>query len=179
MNILVSLRSLISFGGKATKYVITERVLTFLTRIVDALMIYFIWADPVYGVIKAFLICTPINFVLCCIVVYLNDIFVKNGHDFTGIEEFREMAYETYHKRQYVKRFASWTLKRRRTIFLVGSCFYIDPDYVTLLLRDKEKGFWNNSLKITLPSVLLAMTVWTPVYWCAHKGYIWATWLTL
>jgi hypothetical protein len=140
-------------------------------------MIYFIWTDPVYGVLKAFFFCTPINFALCCSVVYLNDVFMRNGHDLTGIEEFREMAHETYHKRQYVKRLASWMLKRKRTIFLIGSWFYVDPDYVTLLLRDRNLGFWSNAVRITLPSVVLAMTVWTPIYWCAFKGYSWAAWL--
>lgn len=178
MNVIARLRTLIQRPeGKIGKYIVTERVITFLTRIVDALMIYFIWTIPDYGVVYAFVVGGIVYFVLCASVIYINDVFLRNGYDITGIEELRQMAHRSYPQKNWVKRLVSWMLKRKTTIFLVGSWFYLDPDYVTLLLRDKDKGLVASLTKITLPSVIISMAVWTPIYWCACKGYTWAVWL--
>ncbi|MEN9405172.1 MAG: hypothetical protein RLY47_131 [Candidatus Parcubacteria bacterium] len=152
-------------GGK---YLLIERALTVPTRLIDGLMIFFIWTDPHYGVLKAFLICTPLNFALCSLVVFTNDLLAKRGKDMTGIDEMRKDAEEK-------GGFRRWVLRRRVAIFWIGSWFYLDPDYVTLFLRDKGATFWENGYRITLPSTLVAMIVWTAIYWSAHEGYAWAS----
>ena len=182
MNLMTAVRSLIRHPGiKVSKFFITERIITVLTRVVDALIIYLIVLDPtIHGGIKAFIYTTPLNILLCVFVVYVLDVFARNGYDLSGLEEYREMIHVQYRKEQYIKRFAQWVLKRRGTIFWVGSWFYLDPDYVTLLLRDKAKGFWTNILKITVPSTILAMVIWVPFWWCVVnaflKGSEWAKW---
>jgi hypothetical protein len=140
-------------------------------------MIYFIWTDPKFGVVYAFFVGGVVYFAFCASIIYVNDVFVRNGYDITGIEELRQMADKHYPRKNWVKASVSWMLRRKTTIFLIGSWFYLDPDYVTLLLRDKEKSFWTNLVEITLPSVFISMMVWTPVWWCACKGYSWAVWL--
>lgn len=182
MNLVTAVRSLIRHPGvKVSKFFITERVITLLTRVIDALIIYLILQDPtLHGAFKAFVYTTPINILFCAGVVYVLDVFTRNGYDLTGLEEYREMLHEHYHKKQYIKRLAQWMLKRRGTIFWVGSWFYLDPDYVTLLLRDKAKGFWANVLEITVPSTILAMVMWVPFWWCVVNGFLkgseWAGW---
>jgi len=158
------------------KFLIAERLLGLVARTVDVVMIYFIWTDPIFGPMKAFVIGVPMNFAISATVVYINEIFVRSGYDVTGLEELRQMAHTTYQKKQYVKRFVSWILRRQMTIFLIGSWFYLDPDYVTLLLQERKNNVWSNIWKITFPSVILAMLVWTPVYWGAYQGFRWAVW---
>ncbi len=178
MNVIRILKDLLSGGSKLGKFVITERIITALTRTVDVLMIYFIWTDPgIWGLVKCFLFVTPVYLAFCGLVVYISDQIHSKGFDVTGIEELRKIADKKYEKKQYIKRFASWTLRRRLTIFWVGSWFYLDPDYVTLLLRDKTKGFWYMLFTITLPSVLCSMIVWTSAYWLACRGVEGAQWL--
>ncbi len=143
-----------------------ERILTVLTRGVDALMIYIIWEKPQLGAIGAFIIVTPVNLLFCSLVVLLNDVLKKYGTDMTGIDQIRQSAKEK-------GGFKLWVIRRRATIFLIGSWLYLDPDYVTLFLR-KDTSFWKNTWRITLPSTILAMLVWTPIYWAAHEGYTWA-----
>ncbi|MEK9207513.1 MAG: hypothetical protein AAB922_03465 [Patescibacteria group bacterium] len=182
MNFVTAVRSLIRHPGvKVSKFFITERVITLLTRVIDALIIYLVILDPTpYGGLKAYVYTTPLNIFLCVCVVYVLDVFSRNGYDLTGLEEYQEILHEKYHRKQYIKRFAQWILKRRGTIFWVGSWFYLDPDYVTLLLRDKGRGFWTNILWITVPSTVLAMAVWVPLWWCVVnaflKGSEWAKW---
>lgn len=179
MNTIHVLKSLLCRGGKVGKFLIMERVLGALTRTVDVLMIYFIWTDPKFGALKAFFIGTPLNFALCAFIVYSNDVLVRKGYDITGLEELRQLAHKQYRREQYIRRFTAWMLCRRRTIFLIGSWFYLDPDYVTLLLQDRRDSVWVNILKITLPSVILAMAIWTPLYWSAFQGYQWAVWFAI
>lgn len=148
------------------KFVLVERILTVLTRGVDALMIYIIWYEPDLGALGAFIIVTPVNLLFCSLVVFGSDVLKKYGTDLTGIEQIRRNAEE----KGGLKR---WVLRRRTAIFLIGSWLYLDPDYVTLFLR-KDTSFWKNTWRITFPSTILAMLVWTPIYWAAHEGYAWA-----
>lgn len=173
--------SALSLALKVGKAVIAERVITFLTRVLDVAMVWIIINDPtLWGAMKAFIYITPLNIVFCGAVVWTVNVFAKRGIDITGIDEFREMTNNHYSKRQYVKRFAQWVLRRRKTIFWIGSWFYLDPDYVTLLLRRKGEGFWTTIWRITVPSTVLAMVVWTPIYWLSWqgvlRGYEWARW---
>ncbi len=159
------------------KMLITERVITVLTRGIDVMMVYFIVTDRTHGVMKTLVFVTPVYVVVCTIIVCLNEVLVNMGYDVTGIEELKKIAGQHHRPSQWFKRFVSWILRRRTTIFLIGSWFYLDPDYVTLLLRDKTRTVWSDILLITTPSVILSMVVWTPIYWCACGGVRWAAWI--
>lgn len=89
------------------------------------------------------------------------------------------LFYRVFCRTQIIQRFISWFMRSRKTIFWIGSWFYLDPDYVTLLLRDRRKSFLSDLFRITLPSVCISMFVWTPIWWGAYRGYEWAKWLML
>ncbi len=161
-------------GGRIGKFIITSQIITALTRLIDVGMIYYIVSGGKYGAVKAFLFMTPLNIILSMAIVYVVEWLLDKGHDVTGVEELRSMENKSYSSKQWIKRFVQWIIKRKVTIFWIGSWYYIDPDYVTLLIRERERGFWFNSFYITIPSVLLAMIVWTPVYWLAFRGVQWA-----
>jgi len=130
-------------------------------------MIYYIVSDPEYGLLKAFVYGTLVNLAFCSSIVFLSNKLEEHGFNLTGIEDFRKDA--------EASGFRGWILRRRASIFWIGSWFYLDPDYVTLLLQEKAAGFIRNFVKITLPSTLLAMVVWTAIYggiyWGLAKGF--------
>lgn len=170
-------KKIILLSGKLGKFFFVEKVLGILTRLVDVLMIYYIWTDQVNGVVKAFIVGTPINFALCSAIICINEAFKKKGYDMTGLGDLKKMTHNKYDSHQYARRFVSWVLKKQTTIFLIGSWFYLDPDYVTLLLHDEKKSIYKSLIKITLPSVIYAMIIWTFIYQAAFRGYEWAKWL--
>jgi len=160
--------------------ILSERVITILTRFVDALIIWFLTMDPehgINGITKAFVIVTPIYLAACILVVLGNDIAIKKGWDPIGIEGFRQLEHAVLLKNQWFKRLVRRILMSKRLIFWIGSWFYIDPDYVTLLIRKKEEGYLVTFLRITLPSVLISMVVWLGIYWAGFQGYKWAVWM--
>ena len=160
--------------------ILAERVITVLTRGIDGLIIWFVIQDPppgISGAVNAFVFVTPLNFLFSLTVVVVSDILYRRGADVIGIETLRELEHSTLQRRHFVRRTARWILRSRRLIFWVGSWFYLDPDYVTLLLRKKGEGYVKMSLRLTLPSAILCMTVWVPIYWAAVQGYWWAVWL--
>ena len=161
-------------AGVVAKFIVTEKTLGVITRLIDVGMIYIIVTGGKYAAIKAFVVMTPANIVLSMAIVYLIDRLNSLGWDITGIDEMRKMENTDYKPNQYIKRFIRWMLLRKMTVFLIGSWFYLDPDYVTLLVRDSKKSFWANSFRITIPSVFLAMVVWTFFYWAAYQGFQWA-----
>ncbi len=162
-------KALLVTGGRLGKFVLVERALGFLTRSVDALMIYFIAADPEYGFHKAFLLGGALNLALCSGIVALNNYLLANyAIDLTGLDDFRN--WHSDHRKN--NRFSlalvaakNWILARRLSIFWIGSWFMIDPDYVTILLQNTKESLTKTIATITLPSVVLAMVVWTPFYW--------------
>lgn len=169
-----------ALGSVLFRAILAERVLTILTRFVDVLMIGFIAADPnhgIDGVTKAFLIVTPTYFFFCLGIVCLSDALLKKGVDVTGLETIRELEHAILLKTQWVKRLVQRILMSKRLIFWIGSWFYLDPDYVTLLLRKNKEGYVSTFLRITLPSVVLSMAVWLGVYWAGFQGYSWAIWM--
>lgn len=126
-----------------------------------------------HKVIDVVLFVTPIYFFYCIFIVRAYDFFLEKGYDLLELENLRVGSSKSNNSNKLLR----WILRRKNTIFLVGSCFQLDPDGVTILLRENKKKFWKNSFKITLPSVLLSMTFWTAVYVSAIRGYEWAKWL--
>lgn len=156
-------------GSKLGKFVLVERALGVATRTVDAMMIYFIASDPEYGFHKAFLLGGVWNLALCTGVVALNNhLLIRYGIDLTGLNDFRNWAEHGQRSSRIalaLVRAKDWILARRSSIFWIGSWFMIDPDYVTIMLQNVEDNFFKTIATITLPSVALAMVVWTPFYW--------------
>ncbi len=170
--------SKLSFG--LTKFLVVERIISTLTRMIDMLIIGLILAFPSpASLIWIFAATTILNLFFCISVVCsIEYIRIRYNFDATGLEELK--CYVAQND-TFVKRILSKVLSSRRSIFWIGSWFYLDPDYVTLLLRRKERRLRVDLVEVTLPSVLLAMIVWVPVYWiCVHAaklGYGWATYL--
>jgi hypothetical protein len=69
-----------------------------------------------------------------------------------------------------------WILRRKTTIFLFGSPFFLDPDLVTLLLRKKNYFTWRECLKITLPSVIQCIMVWALIFQLGVWGWKYFQW---
>lgn len=169
--------------GKATKFVVTERIITVATRFfTDVPMLGFILADPTWGWVKSMIFVTPLYVLVCAMIVFIHDRFHEKGIDLTGIEEMRDTCSdETLKKNQLVKRFIRWFMQRESLIFWIGSFFYLDPDYVTLMLRKKGDSFVKTVLTLTVPSVIISMLVWTTVYWAIYqpfKDMAWAKWIS-
>lgn len=155
-----------SLLGKTLKVVVMYEVIGLGEKALSVVMIYFLLN---HGIVFTFLTITPSYFLYCIFVVIVYDFFLERGCDLLEIENLRSNG--ASHK------FLGWILRRRATIFFVGSCIQLDPDLVTLLLRKNRKTLWLNSLTITLPSTVISMTFWTAVYASAIKGYEWAKWL--
>ncbi len=158
---------MLSLSGAIAKFVIVDRVLEVLTRSVDALMIYFILADREYGVFKAFFYAGVVNYAFCVATVWINNVLANYGYDMTGINDIRNLKLDSDSQSSIGRYFSTakdWTLSRRSTIFWIGSWFWLDPDYVTILLQEKDSSFLRTVLTITLPSVVVAMLVWTVFY---------------
>lgn len=167
-----------ALGTNLFHVIIAERVITIVTRVVtDVPMVLILaWDSSLRGIITAFAVITPIYLLLCINIVLGSDAAQKRGLDLTGLETLRELEHAVLRRNQWFKRLVQRVLSSKRSIFWVGSWFYLDPDYVTLLVRKKEEGYASTFLRITLPSVILSMVVWLGVYWAAVQGYRWAAW---
>ena len=160
----------------------TERIITIATRVfTDVPMLAFIMTDPVFGWVKCMLYITPLYVFFCAVVIFVSDYFHANGIDITGIEEMRTIrSSQELKKRQFIKRFIKWFMHREVLIFWIGSWFYLDPDYVTLMIRKKGDSFLKTILTITVPSVLVSMFFWTTLYWLVYQPFkhtVWAQWI--
>lgn len=168
-----------ALGSTLLRAFAAERAITVATRVLtDAPMLAILaWDSSVTGIATAFIAITPISFLLCVSVVMASDAaHKKTGVDWTGLETLRELEHEVLEEKRWIYRILQWILRSPRLIFWVGSWFYLDPDYVTLLLRKKGEGYIHVFLRITLPSAVLGMVVWTATYWAAVKGFWLAAW---
>ena len=168
-----------ALGSTLFRAFLAERVITVATRVfTDVPMLAILaWDSSIKGLITAFVAVTPISLILCILIVLVSDAGFKKGLDLTGLETLRELEHSVLEERQWFKRIIRRILRSRRLIFWVGSWFYLDPDYVTLLIRKKEEGYLSTFIRITLPSVVLGMVVWLGVWWAAVQGFRWAVWL--
>jgi hypothetical protein len=168
-------------SGKAGKFLITERIITVATRVfTDVPMLGFILGDPEYGWLKSMLLVTPGYILVVVGIIVISDLFHSNGIDITGIEEMRQVANQNLERKQWAKRIIAWIMRKESLIFWVGSWFYLDPDYVTLMLRKKEDSLLKTTIKLVIPSVLISMVFWSTVYWLVYQPFKhmeWAKWL--
>ena len=166
-------------GWNLLHAVIAERAITLATRVfTDVPMLAILaWDSGIQGLATAFVVVTPIYLLFCVAVVFMSDAGLKKGLDLTGLETLRELEHAVLEKKQWFKRIIRRILRSRKLIFWVGSWFYLDPDYVTFLIRKKEDGYISTFLRITLPSVIISMVVWLGVWWAAIQGFHWAVWM--
>jgi hypothetical protein len=140
-------------------------------------MFYFIIKYPSGGWFYSLIVVTPIYIGMCCMIVYISDQFAKRKIDITGIEEMRTIADAQLEKKQVFKRIVKWIMQREFAIFWIGSVYYLDPDYVALLMRKKGESLVSLTKRIIIPSVMISMIFWTSVYWFVYqlcKDYQWA-----
>ena len=175
------LRRVLIPSTKAVQFVLVERLLGLLARSIDIALVVAAISDPsLHGAVNGFIIFTPIYFILCALIVVAVDALARWGVDITGIENLRSLRDSTVDPQNRLTSALRWLLLRRSTIFWIGSWFYLDPDYVTLLLRDRHRSIFSAIATITIPSVLISMIVWVPMIWLAvnavKAGYTWAKW---
>lgn len=158
---------------------LAERAITIVTRVfTDVPMLAILaWDSSIKGLVTTLVVITPIYLILCVGIVLGSDAGVRKGLDLTGLETLRKLEHDVLEKREWLKRIVQRILRSHRLIFWIGSWFYLDPDYVTLLLRKKEEGYVSTFFRITLPSVVISMVVWLGVWWAAVQGFRWAIWI--
>lgn len=161
-------RESVLLGFAIGKFVIADRVLGVVTRSVDASMLYFLLAFDTWGIPAALIVSGAWNFLLCGLIVWLcNTVLDRTGIDMSGLSDLRSWIDRSLARGgtlSQIARIRGLILTSRRTTFWVGSWFWLDPDFVTLLLQRRSDGLVRSLLKITLPSVVIAQTVWTGVY---------------
>jgi hypothetical protein len=162
----------------ATELILLERITTFLARLIDSLMIYLIWEGHPFAELA---ICIPIYFALCVGFVLIYDWRTSRGVKMLALEElnnFKESKlvredYESHIFKWIWDNFVQWLLKREIALFLVGSVFVLDPNFVTLFLRKGTRSDIWDFFQITLPSAAHCVISWTIIYFLALKG-IWS-----
>lgn len=168
------IRELFSNHGRdVIGFIIAHRVLNMVSYAVDICHIYLIVK---YGFWPALLAISLLFFVVCLATVFIHDIAVSFGYDVLYMERIRRFGANDAGNRGILKRFAGWVLKRRSTIFWLGS-LWLEPDLVTLLLRRENRVTMSNTLKITLPSNILCVTVWTVIFYLGVQGYVYFKWV--
>jgi len=153
-------------AAKVGMGVLTERVLTVLTRIlVDVPMIYlFIKGFSIIEVASVFIVW---YFIFCLTIVCIYDYCAMNGYDLLGLNYLNGLKDQEIKKNEIFKRLARWIVRRRITIFLIGSLVELDPDIVTIMLRkDGERGY-----KVLFYSVVYSIVIYSIVYWLGVRGY--------
>lgn len=153
-------------AARVGRGLLAERLLTVLTRLlIDAPMVYlFIEGYSIYEVVGIFI---PWCFIFYIVIIYIYDYFVAKGYDLLGLDYLVKLQDQEISKEQIFKRLARWIVKRKVTIFLIGSLFELDPDVVAILLRKEgERG-----VRILALSVVYSIVFWSIIYWLAVKGY--------
>lgn len=152
-----------------SRFALAERVITFLTRGLDVMMISFIVTDPQWGWMKSMLIVSPLYAVFCSTILVGNEYYsTTRNMDITGLETLSQT------------RLGKWMLQRQWTIFWFGSLVLLDPDYVSLLLHKRGQSVWRTVFTTTIPSVVYSMIFWTTVYWLIYQPFketSWAKWI--
>lgn len=134
------------------RFILAHQIIGLGDKTIDGLLLLLIIK---LGLVAAIIIIVAIYFVFYSIVIKVYDYFLDNGQDILELENLKESCNDPDSNK-----ILRWILKRRTTIFLVGSCVQLDPDGVTILLRKDRKDFWGNAVKIMLPSIVVAVVCW-------------------
>lgn len=155
------------FALKAGQIVVVERVITVLARPIDAVMLYIIATFPTNGVLIAFLFCAAATFIFSVAVVLMeHHLVMRFEKGVTGVYGGAEVILQEFEDNDGLyTRFLRFICSKPRYIFWIGSWFFLDPDYVTLLLAKRGDTLSQLIWRITLPSTIVSTVVWTPFYW--------------
>lgn len=155
-------------GTDVIRFVIAYRILNIVSYSVDIAHIYLIIN---YGFWSALLAISLLFFVICLATIAIHDIAVSFGYDILYMERIHRIGAEAANNKGILRRFAGWVLMRRSTIFWLGS-LWLEPDLVTLLLRRENRMTMSSTLKITLPSNILCVTIWTIIFYLSVQGCV-------
>jgi len=167
------LKSLFSVSMKITRAIIFHRFLNLISISVDILMIYLI---KEYGFWFEMTVMLFPFYAICVLTIILYDYFLDRGHDLLFLDYFCNLRDQKIERRRIFTRLTQWILKRRTSIFLLGS-FWLEPDITTILLRKDKKGLIRNAVYITLPSTIICVTSWSIIFYYGVKGYEYFKWL--
>lgn len=159
-------------GFRIMSFVTVNRILAAISLGVDGIMIYLI---KNYGFWFEMVAVNVLFFVVCSLTLLTYDFFSQKGYDLLSMDYFHELRDEPLEKKNFLKRFTQWILRREKTIFWLGS-LWLEPDVVTLLLRKGEKTKLKDIVSVTLPSVVLCITFWSVVFYLGLKGYVYFSW---
>ena len=155
------IRKLLKVLAKMSRFLLIGRVAGIGEKLLDILVISLIIK---VGVIAEFLIVVPLYSCYCTGIIVAYDYFLEKGYDFAGLEYLRNMQKGKVEKKKFFKRFLRSVMRRRYSIFWIGSVAQINPDGVTLLLRKDRTSTLRNFLGITLPSTVLSIAFWTTMF---------------
>ena len=103
------------------------------------------------------------------LVLFHARIIQKTGWDVLGLERLNKLRDEKHIPQHRIgKRLTRWFMRRRLTLFLIGSCF-IGPPVVTILLRKNDSV--TDNLFYILSGTLISVVTWVTVW----KGF-WIVW---
>lgn len=158
-------------GDDAAYFLIYFFSVGIISRLVDGIIL---WIIIFYGFFPSVAICTLIFFFICVHWLKIYQRFQDEGIDLQKINYLRNLHLKL--KKSCREKFTVWILKRRMTIFFIGSPFILDPDLVTLLLRKEEYFTWRECFKITLPSAGQCILTWAGIYQLGVLGYKYFRW---
>lgn len=170
---------------KVAQAVAIERLLSFVDKFVDIAMIV---ALIIWGPLACFLVGFVAALIFCVVVLE-----IELRYRATGVEHLRDWAYTAEDRnyrpssiflliaqaiaRQFRKLFKALLRVMFRSYWLtllIGSVFYLESDYVTLLLRRPNEGRLSTYARVMLPSVVWGIGVWTTIYWASLEFALWA-----
>jgi hypothetical protein len=143
------------------------------TAVFDVLMIFLIIR---VGMVREMLVVFPLYFFYCVSLVWSYDLFLNSGHDLAGMEYMRKLQEKKFAKWKITGKVFQWMMRRRSTIFVVGSFFLLNPDGVTLILRKSRESRFRNTLTITLPSTAVSIFFWTIFFKLGIMGVTFFKW---
>lgn len=157
---------LIPHTGAILKFLVINRILSSISLFVDALMIY---VGIKWGIVSMFLVGTAVFFFACMMVIWLYGISMKKGYDFLLINEVRELR-NLDEFGEKIDKFTKWIMKSNGLLFWIGS-LWIESDIITLIMRKKDYISVEETLKITLPSVVWCIGFWSIIFYLGILGY--------
>lgn len=171
---------------KAVRAVVVERVLSILGEtVVTGAMIYTI---AVYNPLYCFAVGWVLELLFCLCVLALQIHTHKRGDDITSITEFKEALHTPVEKRDGPWPGKVWRsflrglqailkavgIESYLVMIFIWSVVYIEPDYVTIMQREKGETVWSVVDRVMLPAVTWSIMFWTFILYWVAEGARWA-----
>lgn len=161
---------------KVTSAFLTERALTLASKPIDAAMLS---ALVLWGPLACFGIGLALELAFCSALVLIQAYAVRRGNDFTSVSDVVSWIQEPVSKDKSAVVYAlqsgmKWLLRKSLGSYwpmvLIGSVFYLEPDYVTLMLKKPGETELSVILRVTLPASIWSIGVWTLIYWVGWES---------